>query len=154
MNETNVVQAVSTVEQPVKDATVHQGRWGFYPCDYDTYRKLKRLNFLAIACHARTCEHARWERKEPQNRVWVSRPAKGTPGRRAATVVLGPKQEPVKGPIKDWGIITGDYRKARYPKPDAASVEPLTLLQFQIDTLLQIAEDWYAQHGKSQRPVS
>src|SRR6516162_2899271 len=46
-----------------------QSRWGFHPCDYPTYRKLKFLNqvYLRALClaHAWT----RWARKDPHNRV-------------------------------------------------------------------------------------
>src|SRR5712691_10368216 len=46
-----------------------QSRWGFHPCDYQTFRKLKFLNQIFL--HAARLAHAwqRWKRKDPHNRV-------------------------------------------------------------------------------------
>ena len=46
-----------------------QSRWGFHPCDYATFRKLKFLRHLhqkaLRMAHAWEC----WNRKDPHNRV-------------------------------------------------------------------------------------
>src|SRR5262249_21733788 len=44
-------------------------RWGFHNSDYQTYRKLKVLNFLYLDPLRRAAAWQRWERKEPHNRV-------------------------------------------------------------------------------------
>src|SRR5579862_210432 len=43
--------------------------WGFHPCDYATYRKLKLLNLVyeRAVCLAHAWD--RWHRKEPHNRI-------------------------------------------------------------------------------------
>ena len=48
---------------------IYQSRWGYHPCDYELFRKLKFLHKCyweaLIGFHA----WHRWYRKEPQNRV-------------------------------------------------------------------------------------
>ena len=56
-------------EAPFEEKTMFRSRWGFHPCDYQTYRKLKFLNqiYLKAVRMARAWE--RWRRKDPHNRV-------------------------------------------------------------------------------------
>ncbi len=46
-----------------------QSRWGFHPCDYQTFRKLKLL--IQVYLQTVRLAHAwqRWKRKDPHNRV-------------------------------------------------------------------------------------
>jgi len=46
-----------------------QSRWGFHPCDYQTYRKLKFLNQVYLQAVRLAHAWARWKRKDPHNRV-------------------------------------------------------------------------------------
>src|SRR5262245_19500805 len=82
--------------QTMATTVAHRGRWGYYPCPYELYRKLKRLNLLALHARRRSAAWERWYRKLPHNR-------KG--------------QEPVLPPISrdDADFIYADYRKARFP---------------------------------------
>jgi hypothetical protein len=47
----------------------NQGKYGWYPCDIDTYRKLKKLNMAYTKAQHEKAAWDRWDRKEPQNRV-------------------------------------------------------------------------------------
>lgn len=127
-----------------------KGRWGWYPCDYETYRKLKRLNFLAFQCLRRLGEHARWERKDPKNRVIRTRNGPRRDGH--PLLVVGPLPEPVLGPILrvTANAIAADYRLARFPS-DTEDVVPLSSGMGLLDSLLALAEEWYAAHGSRTR---
>ncbi|HZU39322.1 MAG TPA: hypothetical protein VFA18_25575 [Gemmataceae bacterium] len=46
-----------------------RSRWGFHPCDYATYRKLKLLNQVYLRAVRLAHAWARWKRKDPHNRV-------------------------------------------------------------------------------------
>ena len=48
---------------------MHQGKWGWYPCDRETYHKLKKLNMALTKALSKKSAWERWDRKEPQNRV-------------------------------------------------------------------------------------
>ena len=49
--------------------SVVRSRWGYHPCEFSTYRKLKFLN--GVYQRAVRMAHAwqRWKRKDPHNRV-------------------------------------------------------------------------------------
>jgi hypothetical protein len=49
--------------------SVYQSRWGFHPCDYQTYRKLKFLNLAYLKAVRQARAWMRWKRKDPHNRV-------------------------------------------------------------------------------------
>ncbi len=46
-----------------------QSRWGFHPCDYATFRKLKFLRHLHQKALRMAHAWERWNRKDPHNRV-------------------------------------------------------------------------------------
>jgi len=46
-----------------------QSRWGFHPCDYATYRKLKFLHLIYQKAVRLAHAWQRWQRKDPHNRV-------------------------------------------------------------------------------------
>jgi hypothetical protein len=52
-----------------KEKTMFRSRWGFHPCDYQTYRKLKFLNQLYLKAVRMAHAWDRWRRKDPHNRV-------------------------------------------------------------------------------------
>jgi hypothetical protein len=59
--------------------SVHASRWGFHNSDYQTYRKLKALNFLYLEALRRAAAWQRWHRKEPHNRVSRRKDGSRTP---------------------------------------------------------------------------
>lgn len=121
----------------------HKGRWGFYPCSYELYRKLKRLNFLAFMARRRLASWERWNRKEPQNRMlWQKQLGPRGWIRKA----IGPRPEPIVPPfdLECYDRIYADYRKARYPVASEEMVKPLILSETKIDAHLRSFEEWFA----------
>jgi hypothetical protein len=46
----------------------YQSKWGYHPCNYPTFQKLKRLHKLFWQNQLAWKARLRWERKQPQNR--------------------------------------------------------------------------------------
>jgi hypothetical protein len=74
-----------------------KGRWGFYPCEYETYLKLKRIKKRYWETVYAETRYNRWERKLPKNRK-------------------GP--EPIFCPLvgnRVWGWRMGNIPESPYP---------------------------------------
>lgn len=142
----------------VLEQTVVQGRFGFYPCDRETYFKIKELNFLSYLNLRMDKAYARWANKEPQNRIahrWV----RNAQGQKVQSVAGDPIAEPRKGlaafneKVKTGTysyktirqLLESDYRNARYPKTKAEEVTSLVLPIDRIDQLLVEARAWLSQ---------
>jgi hypothetical protein len=114
--------------------TAHRSRWGWHPCDYQTYLLLKGLNALCEKARRQHAAWQRWRRKLPHNRV-IRRKVKDDQGRVIGREVVGPRPEPplpapfctryqavVRGrsaeqvAFSDLGIPAA-YRAARQPAP-------------------------------------
>jgi hypothetical protein len=132
----------------------HQSRWGWYPCDYETFRLLKELHARYWKALRRFAEWRRWERKMPHNRV-IRRRVVDDQGRKIGSRVVGPRPEPELDPffctrqkvVRHWseegqhfreGLtmervafddrgIPEAYRAARKPAPEEALVSALSL---------------------------
>jgi len=77
---------------------VHQSRWGYHSCAYETFLKLKALHARYWRALRSDAAWRRWQRKAPQNRVlreWLRDPQ----GRRVGYRILGPRPEPVLDPL-------------------------------------------------------
>lgn len=158
------MQPISTPStQIVETQQLHKSRWGYHPCDYDTYIKLKKLYKLywqAVYAHARW---KRWERKKPSNRVirvWKY----DAQSRKCGATILGPRPEPTPssifcetGPVvSNWGQdgkffpcgrpstgwVLNDYGimeafvRAGYPVAEPGLVKPLGISRADIEQLL------------------
>ena len=146
---------------------VHEGKYGFYPCNYENYQKIRRLYGYYLLALSRAADMTRWSRKQPQNRV-LRRWIKDQQGRRCGCQIIGPRPQPEAVPIftektkrKSWsGLDLGEqisiinshieqnYRSARYPVQRAEDVIPLTLTEAEIDSMLAILDTWKAEHSK------
>jgi hypothetical protein len=146
-----------------------QSRWGFHPCDYSTYRKLKFLNqvYLRAICLAHAW--ARWKRKDPHNRV-MRRRIRNDKGHTIGYEPPVPLAEPricptftqkvlekrhvdKKGNVirdgfldekmvtEDLGIAA-DYTAARRPVKESTEVQPLRLSMEAIESLYEQARRW------------
>jgi hypothetical protein len=133
---------------------VHQLRWGWHPCDYATFRLLKRLNRACEEARRQFAAWQRWHRKMPHNRV-VRRWLRDGQGRRIGCEIVAPRPEPPLSPLfcvrrltpsfwgqdgkplkearlveevvfDDLGIPTA-YRTARKPASSPEMVQPLSL---------------------------
>jgi hypothetical protein len=140
---------------------VHEGKWGFYPCDYQMYQKIRRLYGYYLLALRRVAEIERWKRKQPQNRV-IRRRLRNANNQRCGYEIVGPRPEPCAVPIftektklRSWsgidlgesiGVINSDiaqnYRSARYPKTTPEEVVPLTLNEAQVDSMLAVLDSW------------
>ncbi len=124
---------------------VFQARLGFYPCAYETYRKLKMLNYYCSLWERADRKHYFWSRKLPHNRVtWVLDTDSPTTKWKAV-----PKPEPKCCPMLDKDtryIISKNFQRARMPKADAASVNQLSMTLTEIDKLLASVEKWHAEN--------
>jgi hypothetical protein len=77
---------------------VHQSRWGYHPCDYETFLRLKGLHARYWRALLGYAAWRRWQRKEPQNRVlreWI----RDAQGRRIGHRIVGPRPEPPLDPL-------------------------------------------------------
>lgn len=141
---------------------MHQGKYGWYPCDRETYHKLKKLNMAWNKALQTKSRWDRWERKEPQNRVIRSK-IRNSNGQVVGYQAAVPMTEPEictlfcqkvvrnvkftkKGQYFKDGVdeisvemiglaINENYRKARYPVATEAECLELSLTLNEIDSL-------------------
>ena len=146
-----------------------QSLWGFHPCDYQTFRKLRFLNQIYL--HAVRLAHAwqRWKRKDPHNRV-VRRRIRNDKGQTIGYEPPVPMQEPKicpvfsqkvfekrhvdkKGTFSREGFmeetvvtddlwIPADYASARKPVADQAGVQALHHTVAELEELCEKARAW------------
>ena len=122
---------------------VHQSKWGFHPCDRETFKMLKRLNFLRLQYLRQLAKHERWARKDIENRIVrkKGKPVLDANGHYITWV------EPKLPFHKIFNEVEENYRRARYPKPTAGEVEVLTTQPIHIAARLHEAEKWYEESG-------
>jgi hypothetical protein len=144
--------------------TVFRSRWGWHPCDYQTYLLLKRLNNLyEKAVHA-AAAWQRWARKKPSNRV-IRRYARNGRGQKIGSEVVGPMPEPRLCPLfcaKSYLVgqrspeghpvpcvkfhfpwnVAEVYRAARKPVSSPEAVKSLPWAAEEIRQFIAQAEEW------------
>jgi hypothetical protein len=153
-------------------ANVFRSRWGFHPCEYATYRKLKLLNMVYERAVRLAHAWERWKRKDPHNRV-SRRRLRDAGGRTIGYAEPVPLPEPPLCPVfsrkvqerrfvdkkghcskegfleekvvTDVPLIASDYSAARRPAADAAAVPRLHHTAAQIDELYEQARAWLEQ---------
>jgi hypothetical protein len=81
------------MEYQVLSANVHQSKWGYHPCDHETFLKYKQLYALALADWKRAKAFWRYWRKQPQNR-FAKGVVRSMDGRPIATIKGAPLPEP------------------------------------------------------------
>jgi hypothetical protein len=133
---------------------IHSSRWGWHPCDYATFRLLKRLHRACEEARRQFAAWRRWRRKMPHNRV-VGRWLRDEQGRRIGFEIVGPLPEPTLSPLfclrkltpsfwsadskplqearlveevvfDDRGVLD-TYRTARKPASSPEQVQPLAI---------------------------
>jgi hypothetical protein len=151
-----------------------QSRWGFHPCDYATYRKLKFLHHVYLLSLRRARVWERWHRKDPHNRV-MRRRIRNDKGQTIGYEPSIPRPEPELCPVfsqkmlakryvdkrgtyfregyledkvitDDLGILA-DYAAARNPGKEIGAVQPLRMSLETIDALHEQARQWLAERG-------
>lgn len=126
-----------------KIVKTHESRWGHYPCDYETYRKLKYINKWYWETIYARADLERWERKEPQNRV-IRRWIRNDKRQKIGHEVVGVRPEPKTCP--HFGFNDNkfgyDYELARYPAAKEL-VRPLANSINQINQMYLRCRDWF-----------
>lgn len=148
---------------------VFQSRWGFHPCDYAMFRKLKFLHLVYLRAVRLAHAWDRWKRKDPHNRV-IRRRLRNEQGQTIgyeepvplAEPPLCPifsRKEPQKVFVDKKGVyfkegfwdeaevtddfqITADYATARRPMPRPEEVQPLGCPVARIEELYEQARAW------------
>lgn len=142
---------VHTTEAGVK---VYRSRWGYHPCPYETFLKLKKLSAAYWEAVGRAASWKRWHRKAPHNRV-ARRKIRDELGRKVGSEVIGPMPEPnISGPFlndrtvirygesfrtvtaDDMGVLAALCR-ARYPSGSPSDVRALAVSNMEIDELIE-----------------
>jgi len=128
------------------NTTTFRSRWGWHPCDYELFRKLKSLHRWYWQTVYDFHRWHRWWRKDPQNRVgpepvfcplfvlnqtWYKRACH----RGVTAVKVYPKT------ITDLGIID-IYQRCRMPQPEP--VPPLDLeTKARLEALYEQASSYF-----------
>lgn len=138
------------------EQNVFLSRWGFHPCDTETFLKLKRLKKLfwqAVYAHG---TWKRWSRKLPENRFYWEKKERAEKRKRSDRPIPEPLTCPVWTrensydwqndkkpliPLADCGVLEA-FENARMPKEKPDQVEPLNLSIKEIDKMLEAAEKW------------
>lgn len=158
-NQVEVVQITKWV------SGVHQSRWGYHPCSYETFCKLKQLAVVVQKADRICHQFQRWFRKSPRNRVarpriyndngWVigygdpvSIPEPRQPSRTLVVKRSRSSRVDVNGTIHDAKVsvkrlkltmvaqVILDCRAiASKPKPSQDKVTPLLLSELDINRL-------------------
>lgn len=151
-------------------ATVFRSRWGFHPCDYATYRKLKLLHSVYMQSLQLAAAWWRWKRKDPHNRV-MRRRIRNTKGQvigyEAPVLMPEPKLCPLftrktaekcysdkngnysregfmEVVVTDDHGIAGDFANARRPAKAESEVQALRVNLATINELHAQAVRWLA----------
>lgn len=120
-----------------------KSKYGFHPCDYQTFRKLKAIHKWYWKALRDIADWERWSRKLPKNRV-IRRWIRDKYGRKIGFEIVGSKPEPKCCPFfarhnHEW---IEDYQIARRPRPKD-DVKPLHHTVDQIEQMYLRCSNWY-----------
>jgi hypothetical protein len=131
---------------------IFRSRWGYHPCDWNAWIRIKRLRFLWFLTVRRLAAWRRWNNKLPHNRV-IWRRIRGDDSRPVAWEKIGALAEPRVAEFmvrEEWGRrqmahswIEESYRQAKRPAIEPAAPWPAARLK-EIDELLDRLEAWYS----------
>jgi hypothetical protein len=120
---------------------VFQSRWGFHPCDYQLFLKLKRIHKAYWEGLRKLAAWQRWHRKLPANRV-IGRWHRDDAGRKIRREIIGPQPEPAVPAI--YREICGssisiaeEFQKARHGR----AKEEVTPLRIPAEVIKQWFEE-------------
>jgi len=132
-------------KNPMLTQETYKSRWGFHPCDYQTFKKLKFLHKLYHEALRKKAEWERWERKAPWNRV-IRHKIRNSQGQVIGFQPPVCRPEPELCPVFNEKVkevhmrnldVFADYQNARHPSPLPEEVQPLKLSLEEIDRLYQ-----------------
>lgn len=141
--------------------TTHQSRWGYHPCDYQSFLKLKEAHKLLLDAIRRVRAWERWDNKDPQNRVdWEV--IRDDSGRKIGKRPSGPRPEPlapvflryrfsmpeivrlqfaVQQAPNLYEAVLLAYQQARTPVASPSHVKPL-ILPHDLDEIVTALQRW------------
>lgn len=106
-------------------STTFQSRWGFHPCDYELFRKLKSLHKWYWQTVYDFHHWHRWWRKQPQNRLgsepsFCSTFVVDQPWYKSVLFHGEPGRKVYPKTLVDHGLVDL-YLVARMPQPEAVT---------------------------------
>lgn len=132
--------------EQIQEIEVYQGRWGYYSCGFETYKQIKRLNFLYYQNCRSIAKRKRYDRKEPQNR-YTQKAIKDKNDRKIGYGEKKPMSRPLCLP--DLNDPNFAYNMAicrmrsRYPVDSPDLVKRLPWSKRYIIDMFVKAEEWY-----------
>ena len=141
--------------------TVYKSRWGYHPCDYETFLKLKELNKLFEKSKQDAKNWYRWARKQEHNRrgsepqidprfcelpekppsvVWMDAPPNGPFQLRDGSGYAYFPDNHLKSVVVRHHDIAEAYRRARTPVSSPDAVPSLGVPVGKIDAMLNDSE--------------
>lgn len=132
--------------------TTHQGRFGYHPCDFETFLKLKEAHGLLLRAYRDCKRFLRWENKLPDNRNGEEPKCPHfmlTSGyhRLDKHVFYGTgfMDAKVNGtPLNYYLCVLRQYQNARRPKATPEEVIPLEL-PVDFDAIIAQLKEFYAE---------
>lgn len=124
----------------------YKSKWGYHPCDYETYQKLRKINYVRYLSVKMQASWNRWRRKEPQNRV-IRKWTKNENNQKTGYEIIGPRPEPARCLVfsDKWNLIYAiehDYANAKIPRANKENVQPLRLSKDEINELYEECTEW------------
>ena len=131
-----------------------ESRWGFHPCDTDTFRKLKAIHKWYWQTLKDSAAWERWNRKLPKNRV-IRKYTRDAAGNKVSSEIVGPQPEPRVCPTLEREAMlyhsvpwdskwVQDYQRARMPKATKDEVIPLIHSVDEINQMYLRCRDHFA----------
>jgi hypothetical protein len=119
-----------------------ESRWGYHPCDYQTFLKLKAIHKWHWQTVRDYANWQRWSRKQPQNRV--IRRWKRENGIKVGYEIVGPRPEPQVCDFLrlDGWYYASDYEVARMPRKEN-EVRPLSHTVDEINQMYFRCKEWF-----------
>lgn len=139
-------------------AQTFQSRWGYHPCDYETFKKLKLISKAYRKAIVMVSRWKRWKRKDPKNRV-IRQKIRNDMGQVIGYEQPTPMPEPkictvfttLTPPEPNnqhrYLITTGsewlsEYSQARKPQLSPSAVKPLLYPTTIIENMFQKVSMW------------
>jgi hypothetical protein len=118
----------------------HQGKYGFHPCNYEDFKKIKLLHKHYWIARKRAAAYERYLRKQPQNRLIRKKDG-------LALAKPLPMPQPffpnVYAQILKKPIVPL-YQQARHPQPTSDQVKMLLISIIQVEEWLTEITEAYA----------
>lgn len=140
---------MTSVATPVCRREVHRTRFGYVPCDFETFKKIKKTNCIFMHHLSVLGKLKRYNRKEPQNRVVR------TPKRNEEGQIIGYTKRKITCPPEPCLLFETNpfipmiYERARRPMatPEMVPIIPMSIES--IDKLLEESRWWYIRNFTS-----